>query len=283
MRFGTIAHKVLEYRYPPGLKRGPASSLLWEQFFEAELKEAMAGGFRDDDGTWEELGETGDLLFAAYDAQYGADEDWFVISAEQKFKVRIAPGLFYVGTIDGVWRHRPTKRLHYAEHKTTGDIWTKHLGLDEQGSSYWTYGEGWLKKRRIIKPEETLHAIIYNFLRRARPDERPTNAAGQSLNKNGKVSERQPSPLFARLPVHREQIARDNLHHRVLGQAQEMEAIRRGDAQALKAPSRFTCLGCPFRDPCEMHEVGADYELLLRTSYEQHDPYSQYELNQDGK
>jgi len=283
MRFGTMAHRVLELRYPPGRKRGPASPLLWEQVWEEEEAASEDLGLWDEDGKVQDMAELGSVLFAAYDAHYGEDDEWEVLSAEQRFRVRIAPKLYVVGTIDGVWRHRPTKRLVFAEHKTSSEIWTNHLGLDEQASTYWTFGPEWLRKRRIIRKDDELSYVLYNFIRRAKPDDRPRNELGQALNQNGSVSMKQQAPLFARHPVYREEVSARNLRIRVLEQAKEMQMIRDGSLVPIKSPGRFNCPMCPFKDPCEQHEVGADYQLLLDTAFEEHDPYSTYELAREGK
>jgi hypothetical protein len=73
------------------------------------------------------------------------------------------------------------------------------------------------------------------------------------------------------------------MHERVLEQAREMRMVRAGELQPVKSPGKFVCIGCPFRDPCEQHEVGADWRLLLATSYTEHDPYDQYNTEQEGK
>lgn len=283
LRFGTIAHKVLELRYPPGKKRGPSPVDLWDRLYADELAEATAYGFRDEDGEWHEAGEIGHAMFSAYLDAFGEDDEYEVVAAEQRFSTRVAPGVYHVGTIDGVWRHRPTKRLLLKEWKTTSRPFVKHLGLDEQASTYWTYGPKWLKRKGLIAPDDELHHILYTFLRRAMPDARPKDQQGRSLNKDGTVSKQQPAPLFQRLPVYRGEVDRRNLHARVLAEIDEMTGCRDGRLAIYKSPSRQHCDGCPFRDPCEQHETGADYKLLLKTAYEQWEPYADHELVHEGK
>jgi hypothetical protein len=62
-----------------------------------------------------------------------------------------------------------------------------------------------------------------------------------------------------------------------------MQAIREGRASLYKSPSRYNCSGCPFVDPCELHETGADYRPLLRAGYERYKPYSAHEIKEEGR
>lgn len=289
LRFGTLVHKALELRYPPGVKRGPHPATTFEQLYEEELKEAMGYGFRDEDGTWNDAGELGVALLTAFVDQFGKDEEWRVISSEQTFQVRLSQNiagghpLYYVGTLDGIWKHRSSSHIVVKEWKTTDQFWFKHLPLDEQAGSYWAFATPWLKRKKILKPEDDLKGILYTFLRKSMPDDRPVNAEGLALNKDGSVSKRQPSPLFHRELVFRDAYDRRMIRARTLAQAAEMEMIRRGQLAVWKSPGRFNCAGCPFIGPCELHETGADYKPLLRSHYEVYNPYSAHEVAEEGK
>lgn len=289
LRFGTLVHKALELRYPPGIKRGPHPALSFEQLYEEELKEAMAFGFRDEDGEWNDAGTLGVAMLNAFVDEYGEDDEWRVLSSEQMFEVKLSNDangghpLYYVGTLDGVWRHRVSKHIILKEWKTTDQFWFKFLPLDEQAGSYWAFAPPWLRKHKILKAEEKLKGILYTFLRKSMPDERPRDSLGQSLNKDGSVSKRQPAPLFHRELVFRDEYDRRMIRARTLAQAGEMEQIRRGRMSVYKTPGRFTCAGCQFIGPCELHETGADYKPLLRSHYEVYNPYGAHEVREENK
>lgn len=273
----------MEKRYPPGRKRGPHPAQTFAELYEKELEEAYSFGFRDEDGVWNDAGVMGVAVLNRFVDQFGDDDEWEVIASEQVFRVKIAEGLRYVGTWDGVWRNIRSKEIILKEWKTTDQFWTSHLALDEQASSYWCYAPAWLKARKILDDAKALKGILYTFLRKAMPDERPTNENGHALNKDGSVSKRQPNPLFHRQLVYRDEHERQMLHARVLAQAREMKRLRSGLDPIYKAPSRFHCMACPFKDPCELHEAGADYKTFLRGAYKTKDQYSAHEIANEGK
>jgi hypothetical protein len=285
LRFGTLVHMALAERYPPGVKRGPHPSGTFRRLYDEELVNAYAFGFRDEDGKWNDAASLGEAMLNAFVDEYGKDSDWRVIASEQTFRVRLQKGLIYVGTFDGVWKNRSNKKIWLKEWKTAAQFWTTHLALDEQAGSYWAYAPPWLRGQGILTPDDDLAGILYTFLRKAMPDTRPKNDFGQSLNKNGTISKRQPNPLFERVPVFRDKYDRMMIRGRSIAQHEEMEKIRYGSGgmSLYKSPSRFNCSGCPFIDPCELHETGADYRPLFRSHYERYDPYTDHEIYEEGK
>jgi len=62
-----------------------------------------------------------------------------------------------------------------------------------------------------------------------------------------------------------------------------MAACRTGQMPVYKTPSRMNCSGCPMRDPCILHESGADYRPLLKAAYEVYDPYDAHHIKEEGK
>lgn len=283
LRFGTLVHAAMEARYPPGTRRGPHPADTFLELYNKELEEQTAIGFRDEDGTWEDAAEIGVKMLEAFVDEFGKDERYRVLASEQTFRVRIAKGLAYVGTFDGVWQDRETSHILLKEWKTTASFWTSHLGLDEQAGSYWAFAPPWLKSEGIIKDGVLLRGILYTFMRRAKPDERPKNDLGQALNQDGSVSKRQSPPMFERHVVYRDKHDRDMIRARSLAEAEDMAAIRRMQGTVYKSPSRYICPGCPFIDVCELHETGADYRPLLRAGFKRWEPYSDHEIKDEGK
>lgn len=283
LRFGTLAHRALELRYPPGIRRGPHPAKTFVKLYDKELDGLMAEGFRDEDGKWEDARDIGIEMFEEFIREFGKDSDYEVISSEQQFSVRIGKGIKYVGTVDGVWKRRKTGKILLKEWKTTDSFWTQHLELDEQSSSYWAFAPSWLRSVGLLLPGDTLSGILYTFLRRARPDKRPRNVDGHALNQDGSVSKRQPLPMFERTVSYRGEYERQMVRARALEQLRLMTAIDEGQASLIKTPGRFVCSTCPFRDPCTLHETGADYQPLFRSLYARENPYSAHEIEREGK
>lgn len=317
LRFGTLVHKALELRYPPGIKRGPKPAATFEKLYEKELAEAEHGwGFRDADGDWANAAELGVSMLENYVATYGRDEEWKVLGSEMTFKVPVhSPAhpdgtggylnlvgervpkqvvlFYYVGTMDGVWQNRMDGGVRINDYKTTkGDPVKEALAkltLDEQGTAYWTWGVDYLEQQGLLRPKQlqALDGMLYTFLRKAKKDERPTDARGQALNKDGSVSARQPGAYFHRELVYRDREQTDKARERAVHVAMEMAAVRAGVLAVYKSPGLSfpdqQCKGCGYFDLCELHEIGADWESLRDATMKPWDPYSAHEIAEEGK
>lgn len=287
LRFGTLIHQALEVRYPVGVKRGPHPKHEFAKRYTEQLKELEKFGFKDEDGVWTEAATLGEAMLNGYIDKYGTDDEYEVIASEQTFGVPVFNGqgklLFsYVGTLDGIWRQRRApKRIVINDYKTAGSISTGHLALDEQASSYWRYGVEWMLNNGILKPKEQPSRIMFNFLRKAMPDDRPQNAAGNYLNKDGTISKKQPPPYFHREFVYRDKAQLDRVHQRVQQQAFEMRLVKAGKLGIDKTPGPFSCMGCGFKDMCELHEAGADWETFRDMTMGSWDPYDAHEIRSE--
>lgn len=316
LRFGTLVHEALEVRYPPGIKRGPKPAETFEKIFTKNLREMeKTWGFRDPDGEWADAGELGVNMLENYVATYGRDEEWKVLASEMTFTVPVygrgrlpdedtphlwlpaepdddgAVHLFnYVGTMDGVWQNRMDGNVRINDYKTTkGDPVKEALAkllLDEQGTAYWTWGVDYLIAEKILKPRElqALDGMLYTFLRKQKKDERPVNAQGQSLNKDGTISKKQPGQYFHRELVYRDEGQQTMARQRVLDEFADMQAVRNGQAPAYKSPGLSfpyqQCKGCAFFDICELHEIGADWEDLRDATMDTWDPYEAHAVKE---
>lgn len=282
LRFGTLIHKALEARYPPGRKRGPHPTKVFKKVYDAELKKQAKLGFRDADGNWADARDLGVSMLDEFVRQHGDDERYEVVASEQTFQILLkrtkTTDYMYVGTIDGVWRDLKTRQLLFTDWKTCKSISTNHLVLDEQAGAYWTFGTDWARSQKLIKPDEIPTGILYTFMRKAMPDPRPRDKAGLCLNKDGTISKVQPAPLFHREFAYRGEQERENFRARVTDEIREMEMARKGKLGIHKTPGQFTCSMCGFRDMCELHESGDDWEAFRDSEMVQWEPYAAHEI-----
>jgi len=294
LRFGSLVHSAMEQFYLPGLKRGPRPAVTFLKEYEAQLAEYGSMGVYDDD-EWHEAGHLGVSLLEAYWDRYGKDDRWKVLATEIPFKVLVTDpktGLqfYYVGVLDGLWLDRESgkrKDVWIADHKTTSDDPTKKsaaLILDEQAGSYWSFGQDYMIEQGLIDPKLGLAGMMFNFIRKGKPDTRPQNEQGHYLNKDGTVSKKQPAPLFWREPVFRSEHDKEMCRKRIIAQARTMHYMRTDKLEVYKTPGvlhRPHCNWCDHKDMCEMHETGGDWQSLKKALYMNWDPYAQHEIYED--
>lgn len=279
LRFGTLIHKSLEARYPKGTKRGPHPTKIFKKLYATELKKAMDFGFRDGDGKWESARDIGIAMLNGYVDLYGTDDKYEVIATEQTFRYPIKHKgktlAIFVGTFDGVWKNITNGRLLIKDYKTTGQDPTRnpHLILDEQATTYMTFGAAALVSAGMLPRFPDY--MLYTFMKKGLPpdEDRPQNKAGQYLNKDGSVSKNQPTALFHRELIYRDDHTRKMFKERVVRQVLQMK-----ERNVYKSPGYFTCIGCAYADMCEMHESGADLEDYRRSAFTTWDPYDAHEL-----
>jgi hypothetical protein len=276
--FGIGVHEALAAWYLKGTRRGPHPAETWERWAADEI--AFAKTYLDDtfdEPVWVDAVELGIAMLEAYIDRYGRDEQWSIISTEQPFRVRITregtPVAYFASRWDGVARDEGDGKIYLLEHKTAAQIVTAYLELDDQGGSYWAVASQLLRAKGILKPGENISGIIYNFLRKALPDERPQNEEGLRLNKNSSVSKRQPPQPFVRVMVERSPKEQRTQLERIADEVAVMNAVRDGIIPITKTPTK-DCTWCPFWIPCNLHERGSDaYQTVLKNNYVQIDPY----------
>jgi len=282
--FGDLVHQALAAYYKKGRKRGPHPTITFEKLCEKLSEE-------QDMSIWEEEGlvdirELGiDMLNRYVEHWREEDKEYKIISSEQTFKLPIGRvngvRVYYVGTIDGVWKHLPSGKFRFAEHKTTTAISAAALPMDEQVGAYWTYGPRWLRLHGYLKEGERLDGIIYNWLRKTiRPDDGQWDEQGRRLNKNGSISKRQPPPYFDRQLTFRGDIEAERVKARVRQEVTDMLDCRSNPEKIYKNPGpQFmpNCKFCSFRDMCELHETGNDWEAFKRAAFNTWEPYNAHE------
>jgi hypothetical protein len=189
--YGSLAHKVLELRYPKGRKRGPRPDILAKQVYKDYLSEGGQEFTVKIGDTAHDAGEFLVHMFENYYEEYGDDERYAVIAPEQTFAVDVfhpATNKYLftqVGTIDGVWRDLDTGLVIFVEHKTGANLepFGAPIYLDEQQATYWAFGPMWLEHTGVLKPGQEIDHVLYNRLRKGLRDDRPINPEGKRLNK----------------------------------------------------------------------------------------------------
>lgn len=195
--FGSLGHLALASYYIPGKKRGAPPEETWDQI-TTDLWDAVKNvPYMDDEieGTWEDARTLGHKVLVNYQARYGTDDHWEVLWTEDQFHQRI-PNPYdlrkkvkrpraiveYVGTIDLIVRNHETGLVEYVDHKFMKSIETEHLYIDDQNGGYLSIGTHELRKRGTIGPKEAVRVLVYNFLRKALPPDKPRNANGKYTN-----------------------------------------------------------------------------------------------------
>ena len=289
--FGTGIHWALAEYYQPGKVRGPhpADTFdVWAKEYIAKIKtqEIVDGELVD---KWIDFRTLGIDLMEAYVEHYGGDPHWDILDAERRFSVTI-PDVRYkplqsakgkrgyrpicnlVGTFDLVYRDLNDGLVKMTDHKTCASISTSHLTLDEQASTYIAVATHALRNQGLIGEKEVVKGMEYNMIRKGKVDDRPRNANGEYLNKDGTVSKRQGSPLFMRYFVPRTPAERQRQIVRISEEARMMDDVREGRLPLLKTPTR-DCNFCKMFDLCELDESGLDTEYFIETTMKVVDPY----------
>lgn len=192
--FGTGIHLALEHWYVPGKERGVDPRETWEKFVGEQIEhvkvEMLSGEAKEgSDVVWMEAGELGKAILTNYLKEFGHDEQWEVISPEKTFKVLVPkpgtndPLVKYVGTFDLVARDLDTGQILLWDHKTAKAIQLGHLPLDDQAGSYWAVASHVLRQEGILKANESIQGILYNFIMKSPPDERDEDELGRKRNK----------------------------------------------------------------------------------------------------
>lgn len=334
--FGTGVHLALAAWYcGPGLTRGPEPAETWSEFAAGSMEPIKVAGATDEDvARFEEAGRLGEILMELYLDEYGRDEHKLIISPEQTFKIDVpwpeagrqmvlqqpkgkrALLAQLVGTYDNVWQHASTGHYWLDEHKTAAAIVKTHLGLDNQGGTYWATATAALIRQGLIPPTASLRGIEYNFIRKALPDDRPRDAQGYATNlptrahfiaalSDPAIYGDAPGLGKMKLPELQAEAERQGLI--VLGDrsklqppplfervpvhrtsAERRSQMRRVQDEAivmetyrrgllpLTKNSTRDCVRCDFYEPCELQERGGNWEDLLDVAYHRQDPYANH-------
>jgi hypothetical protein len=287
--FGEGIHFALAAYYKPGVKRGPAPADTFEKWVGLERRRIFTKPNPDvDEQKIVDAKELGIAMLGHYTEHYEDDPSLNFIVTEQPFqfpigmkghilweKAKAVLEFLYCGTFDGVFRDHDGK-IWLIEHKTTKAISTLHLPLDDQAGSYWMVATNVLRRLKLIGPKEEIEGIRYNFLRKALPDDRPTNAEGQRLNKDGSVSKNQPPQWFHREDVFRYPGERQTQLQRIQDEATEMQLVKSGILPVTKNPTKDCHWDCAFFQMCQLHEGGEDWQDFRDMVFTVEDPYADH-------
>jgi hypothetical protein len=283
--FGIGIHEALASWYGEAFDRGPEPWKTFEDWADGEVRYIKAN-LTDRDRTWfdepvyEDAIELGIGMMKAYVREYGEDINLEVIAIEQPFEIEIVDhdeviGIF-ASRFDGAAIDHDTGMIVLLEHKTAGSIKTQHLPLDDQAGAYFAVATIVLRDQGIIKPRDTIEGILYNFMRKSLPDERPRNPQGAALNKNGTVSARQPAKAFVRELVDRTPREVSQQIRRLRDEMLMMNMMRTGELPVTKTITDM-CPYCPFFTMCKLHERGGNAWKEFRDSeFAVVDPYVEH-------
>lgn len=283
---GTWVHDTLAWWYSPGgyKRAGDMVDHFW-MMVEDILGVATANGAPAHviDKGWE-LAALGEAMLKRYQEIYGDDPGVFVIAVEHPLEFEITDS---EGKLIAIWKLKPDliyrdkqQRVWLKEHKTATTIQTEHLVIDDQARPYGVLAERALKKAGLIEPSDRVAGVMYNFLRKALPDERETDAQGRYLNKNGTVSKKQPGAYFLRHPVtmttQSKKVALRRIQTDVSLVTTLAKSIRAGriDPDNLpKTPSKSCPRFCDYFAICAAEDQGADIRGMVRDLFVVQDPY----------
>jgi hypothetical protein len=291
--FGIGVHEALAAWYLKGFRRGPHPAKTFETWVGEEIRyirAAMAERDQDwyDEPLYEEARELGIAMLEGYVEQYGKDPDWEILYIETPFKVRITRNGRPIGrfwsTLDGVYRYKRDRSVWLLENKTAAQIDTAYLEIDDQGGSYFAVATDILRARGVLGLDENIAGVMYNFLRKSMPDDRPVNELGESLNKDGTISKKQPVAKFVRVPVERAPSEVRNQMRRIADEIALMNAMREGVVPLTKTPTKMCPHTCEFWNLCCLHERGSTraVEALKKSNFVQVDPYDRYRKSAGG-
>lgn len=289
--FGTLGHLALAEWYIPGTKRGVEPQETWDRITQDLWDTVRVENYVDDEieGSWEDARKLGHDMLGHYRNHYGTDEHWEVLWVEDQFHQRIPdprdrtqPIVEYVGTIDLIVRNHATGQVEYVDHKFMKTIETDHLYIDDQNGGYLAIGTHELRKRGLIGEKEAVRTLVYNFLRKAKKDDRRQNADGKYLNQDGSVSKKQPPPYFHRERIERTAAERNRQIQRIGEEALQMAAVRSRSLPVTKNPTRDCRWDCSFFDLCNIHESGGDLAFAKKMMFKTEDPYQEYEAGAES-
>jgi hypothetical protein len=284
--FGTGVHIALAEWYDGGFSRGPLPAETFANWV-GEEQEAIKvfNNYREDDtditlAEYEDALILGVAMLEGYIDTYDDDPELETLAVEQPFQVDIVDqdGVIAVfsGTFDGVLLDHADGRIYLWEHKTAGNISTAFLRLDDQAGGYFAVADMVLSHQGILEKDEHIDGVLYNYLRKAMPDERPMNDDGLYLNKDGSVSKNQPKPLFHREVIDRKPREVSAQFRRIRDEVRIMNKMRTGELPVIKNTS-WDCPRCPFFNMCVLHEKGGKaWEEFRDLNYIKYDPYQDH-------
>lgn len=284
LTLGTWMHTALEWRYTNPRYKGHPLYVAFDTVSSAALHAAVGEGTPQHQlEKAEELRALGLGMAKGYDRLYDRDPDIDPMGAEIPLKFDIVDGCRVVAIHrlkpDLLYRN-PKDEIWLLENKTAKQISTEHLSIDDQARGYAAMSERALKNAGYLKSNEQVKGVMYNFLRKIMPDERPKNTQGLSLNKDGTVSKQQRTPEFVRYPVVLSRASKRQALNHIAREASMITRMtlalrekRMSPDSLMKTPHKSCPKLCEFFTMCEMEEQGGDIHEMQRTAFNRRDPY----------
>lgn len=282
---GTWVHEAMARWYVIGRKRKGNLLKHFDAVSNVSIEHAVDQGAPEHEVIKAaELQYLGQALMQSYMEHYGKDSNVEILEREVPLEFPITDDGQVIASHkmkpDAVYRDLRTREVWLLENKTAASIQTTHLVIDDQARPYAAMAQPALRKAGVIRPDETVRGIMYNFIRKAFPDTRKTNEQGHYLNRNGTVSKKQPPPYFLRHPVHVTDKAKAVTLRRLQGEALVMAGIRQAIIEGRidpkwipKTPHKSCPKFCEFFKICRLEEEGADITDMRRNMFVQRDPY----------
>jgi len=283
---GTWMHSALAAWYGEGHRRNGSLAALYSEAALAAIEHAQATNAPEHVlDKADELLALGEAMAGAYEKHYKKDPTINVIATELPLAFsfsdvegvlvaqhKLKPDLVFADTNNDIW---------LMEHKTAAQIRTEHLVIDDQARPYGTMAEKSLRSLGVLSGKQQFKGILYNFLRKGLPDERPVNAEGKALNKDGvTVSKRQSAAMFVRKPIFMTTKAKMVTLKRVQRESWAIatwtNALRNKEVDPgmlQKTPHHSCPRTCDFFAMCVAEEEGTDIRSMQRTMFTRRDPY----------
>lgn len=303
--FGIAWHRAMEIYYPIGRKRGSLADAI--DMFLASLDDQgrkIGVDINDlEDAEREKQAskgkevklvparELGPIMLREYVKRYEGDPDWEVVHSEQTFQIDVPDPEFpneillvLAGTWDLLVRSRSKRRYELVDHKTAKSIPNPgYLDLDNQAGTYPWVAKEVLVHKGILTKKDHIRGIWFSYAKKSPPDMRPVNVKGESLNKDGTVSARQPARRFERYYSPRTPAQNVGQARRVQKQGITMQLMRDGEIPIYKTPNH-ECERCAFFDMCTLEEQGDDWEFYRDEMFKHRDPYRDHraEMERNG-
>lgn len=290
---GTWVHdsKALWYQLLPQDRPRADLELVFKNRAQTALEWAKRDGAPEHElEKGDELALLGESMMRAYQTHYNSDTNIRILAVEQELEFRFPVTLHRTdGPIEAMVRHMLKPDAVYQagngdiwllETKTTPSIRTEYLALDDQARPYGAMAERALRRADILSPQQSLRGVMYDFLRKAWPDEREKDSEGYSLNKDGSRSKTQPKPLFARHPVFMSRKAKAitlrRVHNELVILANLTDGIRNGevDPMWIQKTTNKACTRCEFFKMCVTEDEGGDITDMMNSAYVRQNPYT---------
>jgi len=293
LTFGQLSHDSLAGWYIPGRERGVHPAETFEKLYSENEEEFSQW---DDEGNKVDALELGLAMMNGYVERWGDDPMIEIVQPEMAFQIDVYDDKNgYLGTLvgrfDAIGLNLRTGRYFVFEHKTGKRIEVVRINskYGEQGLSYFWAARYWVQNE--LGKSIDLSSVGWNWLRKAMPDVRPQDEDGYYLNKPtkaekrlfgedypGSISKRQPPPLFQRQEMRLGPNQLDTFNRRLRRELFEIALTREKKLSIYKNPGDH-CNWCQFKDVCELHEMGADWEDVLHMEFHKWQPYSDHELH----